>query len=111
MANSDDGERRPESRLPLRSVITRSSGLIMPLQMAVGDVKIREESRRTEIFPSVAATKWRAYTHLPAVQISRRCSSSVFRFPGVMGSPTMCPAPAGWLLAPLAEHRHSQRFS
>jgi hypothetical protein len=37
-------------------VMTISSGAIMPLLMLVGDVRIRRESSRSEIFPSVEAT-------------------------------------------------------
>ena len=57
MASSDDALRCPASFLPCMSVITRSSGCIMPLLMAVGEVSTRRESSRTLMLPSVAETK------------------------------------------------------
>src|ERR1700688_4320575 len=68
----------------------------MPLLMAVGEVRTRRESRRTEIFPSVEATNAREWIHRPTVQISRRCSSSDFTVPGEMESAFIV---EGWLFA------------
>ena len=82
MASSEEGLRRPESLLPSRSVITRSSGVIIPFEILVGEVNTRRGSRRSEMFPSVEATYPRAWIHRPTTQMSRRCSSSVFNAPG-----------------------------
>src|ERR1700720_1051709 len=69
--------------------MTISSGDIRPLLMPVGEVMMRRASRRIEMFPSVEATKPRPWIQRPAVQISRRCSSSDFSAPGVIGSASM----------------------
>src|SRR5712664_1132477 len=69
--------------------MTISSGDIKPLLMPVGEVRMRRGSSRTEMFPSVEATKPRPWIHRPAVQISRRCSSSDFTVPGEMVSASM----------------------
>src|SRR5277367_5834617 len=53
-----------------------------PLIHAGGGGEDAASSRRTEMFPSQATMKPRSYIHLPAVQISRRCCSSVFRWLG-----------------------------
>src|SRR5579859_933187 len=65
--------------------MTKSCGSSMPLFMHVGVVRMRSSSRRTEILPSQATIKPRSYNHFPAVQISRRCCSSLFWWVGKSG--------------------------
>src|ERR1700730_14911916 len=89
MASSEEGFRPPLSLWPSRSVMTKSSPVIMPLLSSVGDVRMRRESRRREILPSVAATYRYCEIQRPARQISRRCSSSVFSAPGDIESDCM----------------------
>src|SRR5271170_1263942 len=106
MAISDENLRSPASWRPSRLVITRSCGSSMPLFMQVGVVRIRFSSRRTEMLPSQATMKPRSYIHFPAVQISRRCCSSLFSWvgqrellviaytsflPGIFSGPLLCP--------------------
>src|SRR5712692_35649 len=93
MASSEEGFRWPLSLRPRRSVMTRSSGVIMPLLMAVGEVSTRCGSSRTEMLPSVEATKPRPWIQRPTVQTSRRCSSSLFTWPGEMDSGSMLGGP------------------
>src|SRR5580692_2568107 len=82
MAISEENLRSPASWRPSRFVITRSCGSSMPLFMQVGVVRTRFSSRRTEMLPSQATMNPRSYIHLPAVQISRRCCSSLFSWVG-----------------------------
>src|SRR5271154_4790550 len=82
MAISDENLRSPASWRPSRFVTTRSCGSSMPLFMQVGVVRTRFSSRRTEMLPSQATMKPRSYIHFPAVQISRRCCSSLFSWVG-----------------------------
>src|SRR5579859_22675 len=89
MANSEEGLRRPEILFPVLSVMTSSSGDIMPLEMPVGEVSTRLEPRRREIFPSVAAMKLRSWNQRPTAQMSRRCSSSLLSAPCEMDSESM----------------------
>src|SRR5712672_317765 len=82
MASSEENLRWPESCRPSRSVTTKSSGASMPLFMQVGVVRMRLSSRRTDTFPSQATLKPCSYIQRPAIQISRRCCSSVLALPG-----------------------------
>ena len=56
IGSSEEGLRRPDTFFPSMSVITISSGVIMPLQIPVGDVKMCCVSSRTDKFPSMDAT-------------------------------------------------------
>src|SRR6266550_4531365 len=49
--------------------------------MHVGVVRTLPSSSRTEIFPSQATMCPRSYIQRPAIQISRRCCSSLFAWP------------------------------
>src|ERR1700704_2681576 len=49
--------------------------------MQVGVVRTLPSSSRTEMFPSQATMCPRSYIHRPAMQISRRCCSSLFAWP------------------------------
>src|SRR5229473_6684626 len=61
--------------------MTKSSGASIPLFMQVGVVRTLPSSNRTEIFPSQATMCPRSYIHRPAMQISRRCCSSLLAWP------------------------------
>src|SRR5580704_5306232 len=76
----------------------------MPLFMQVGVVRIRFSSRRTERLPSHATMKPRSYIHFPAIQISRRCCSSLFSWVGqselvvIAGASSLPGGPSGRFL-------------
>src|SRR5215469_13464415 len=83
MPASEEILRSPCSWRPSMSMMTRSSGDIMPLLRQVGVVRMRSPSRRTEMFPS-PATMWpRSYIQRPTMQMSRRCCSSDRAFSSV----------------------------
>src|SRR5208282_191478 len=59
------------------STITRSEARILPLLIQVGVTNKRLSSRRTDKFPSVAATKPFSCSIWPNCTISRRCWRSL----------------------------------
>src|SRR5713226_10032565 len=63
-------------------MMTRSSGVSMPLFMHVGVVRIRTSSSRTERLPSQATLNPRSYIQRPTTQRSARCSCSDLCWPG-----------------------------
>ena len=75
MPISLDTRRLPASRLPSMSTITRSEGRIRPLQMQVGVTSSRSSSRRTERFPSVAATNPFACSNRPNSTMATRSAA------------------------------------
>src|SRR5580693_3179455 len=78
MAISEVRSRRPEILLPLGSTTIRSSTCIMPLQTPVGVARIRSESRRMLMFPSLAATQPFWNISRPISTMSSRYSRSDF---------------------------------
>src|SRR5258708_16285508 len=70
----------------------------MALFMQVGVLRMRFSSNRTETFPS-QATLWPcSYIQRPAMQISRRCCSSLLALPGKSEPVTMVRTPS-WLVS------------
>src|ERR1700737_2023207 len=69
--------RLPARRLPSMSTITLSDVGILPLLMPVGVTSSRSSSRRTDRFPSVAATKPFSCSRRPNCTIARRCWRSL----------------------------------
>src|SRR6266403_5709767 len=70
--------RLPARRLPSMSTITMSEARIRPLLIQVGVTSRRSASRRTDRFPSVAATKPFSCSRRPNCTIARRCWRSLF---------------------------------
>src|SRR6266403_6406663 len=70
--------RLPARRLPSMSTITMSEARIRPLLIQVGVTSRCVSSRRTDRFPSVAATKPFSCSRRPNCTISRRCWRSLF---------------------------------
>src|SRR5450759_2950153 len=69
--------RLPASRFPSMSTITMSVARILPLLIQVGVTNKRFSSRRTDKFPSVAATKPLSCSMRPNCTISSRCWRSL----------------------------------
>src|ERR1700676_4288525 len=69
--------RLPARRLPSMSTITMSDVRILPLLIQVGVTSRRSSSRRTDRFPSVAATKPFSCSRRPNCTIARRCWRSL----------------------------------
>src|SRR5215472_16025956 len=82
MASSEDTFLVPESCLPSMPVVTRSSGVSIPLFMHVGVVRMRPSASRTDRLPSQATIYSRSYIQRPATQMSLACCASVFGWPG-----------------------------
>src|SRR5580658_3754604 len=82
MASSEEALRAPATCRPSRSMMTRSSGVSIPLFMHVGVVRTRSSSSRTERLPSHATIYPRSYNQRPATQMSARCCCWLFAEPG-----------------------------
>src|ERR1700732_702581 len=69
--------RLPARRFPSMSTITMSEVRLLPLLIQVGVTRRRSSSRRTDRFPSVAATKPFSCSRRPNCTISSRCWRSL----------------------------------